>query len=39
MPKRQVFRISNPMHAEKRMQMRLKIEYSLNGSPVLGFGV
>jgi len=27
------------MHAEKRMQMRLKIEYSLNGSPVLGFRV
>ena len=29
----QVFRISNPQHAEKRMLMRLKVEYSLNGTP------
>ena len=31
---RQVFRISNPMHDQKMLSMRIKLDYAINGAPV-----
>lgn len=30
----QIFRISNPMHDQKLLSMRIKLDFTLNGSPV-----